>query len=191
MANIHSVQQSGAATQLGPVTIKKLWPFEAGKKYMNGTITDASGDSPFKCWGADATSGLYEGAQVTFTGTGPKGGIKNQEYPPASGKFALNMNDCRIQVGDGQGGTTEPVPPYSPPAPSYTAPSAPVTQYPTQPLAVAGDKLGPVMARAALATRIYVEELEKQGFSRDEALMLSTNAGSYYPLHWFGEKGLA
>lgn len=186
MANIHTAQQQGRVTLLGPVTLKKLWPYEEGKKSMNGVVTDASGEAQIKIWGATPSNGLYEGCTLTLTGTGPKGGITNKEYPEGSSKWALNASDCRIQVGDGHGGTMEQVG-----QPAYQPPAAPPAQYPTQPLAVAGDKLGPAMARAALATRIYVDELEKQGFSRDEALMLSTNAGSYYPLMWFGEKGLA
>lgn len=182
MANIHTTKSQGRTPKLGPVTIKKLWPYKGGDKSINGVISDSSGETPFKGWGFTPATGLYEGAEVTFSGSGPKAGITNKEYPEGSGKWAFNISECSVQFGQAGGGDVEHVG-YNAPEPSQRP------QYPTQPLAVQGDKLGPVMARAALATRLYVAELEAQGFTRDEALMLAVPAPTVFPLWWFGEKG--
>ena len=180
--NIAALQSIGSGVQIGPVLLKKVWPFKPGDKSINGVISDSTGEIAFKVWGATPANGLAEGRLLTFaSGGGPKSGITHTEYPVGSGKWAMNINGCRYEFQDGG---MEPV------QQAYQQPVQPTHAYPTQPLKVADDKLQPTMARAALATRIYVEELTTQGFTRDEALMLSANSGIIFPNFWFGEKGL-
>jgi hypothetical protein len=182
MATIHSTQSEGRSHVLGPVTITKLWPKKQGQIYLSGSIKDASGQSPFKIWGALANRNFQEGEVVTFVGEGPKGGITNKEYPEGSGKFSLNISDCRaegpVSASEAHSGRQETTSYQAHPERAFSPSSG-------------GDKLPDVMKRCAQATRLYIDELVvNQGFTKDEAIMLAQNAPAWYPLMWFGEKGM-
>jgi hypothetical protein len=193
MANIHSVQSEGSAIQLGPVTVSKTYEMKPGDKQRYVKVRDASGETGLKIWGPTSGTPLVEGQVITLVGMGPRGGVKNQEYPAGSGKWTLNANDCRLEIG-GQAppqGYSQPQAyvAHQEPAPApQTVPAYPVPQTHAAP---SGDKLEATMKRAAQATALYIDELVvNHGFSKDEAIMLAQNAGSYWPLYWFGEKGV-
>ena len=180
--NIHQILSEGQGIQLGPIKVSKTYPFKPGDKNRFVLIEDSSGKGALKIWGAAANSDLQPGMVLTLVGTGPRGGVKTSEY---NGKTSIDANDCRIEfaggapASDGHSGTTEHVG-YSPPASAYQPPAA-----------TGSDKLPQVMKRCALATRLYIDELTiNHGFSKDEAMMLAQNAPAWYPLMWFGEKGL-
>lgn len=176
--NIHSIQNEGRGISLGPVTITKLFPIKPGDKSAYMGVSDPSGSANLKVWGAAAHSAFFEGASITLIGTGPKGNITNKEWPEGSGKWALNASDCRVEGLSG--GSAAPV--QESPQAAYQQRSAPI---------IGGDKLEAVMSQCAKATSCYVENLVvNHGFSKDEAIMLAQNAPSWFPLFWFGEKGI-
>jgi hypothetical protein len=191
--NIHQIQSEGSGIQLGPVTVSKTYEMKPGDKQRYVKVRDASGETGLKIWGPASGTHLQEGQVITLVGTGPRGGVKNQEYPVGSGKWTLNANDCRLEIG-GQAppqGYSQPQAYNTPqePAPAYTAPS---TSHDTPPFrGPVGDKLPATMDRAAEATHLYITALVSRGYTRDEAIMLGQSASSIYPLWWFGEKGQA
>jgi hypothetical protein len=184
--NIHQIQQQGTGISLGPVTVKKLFPKKPGDKSLFLLISDSTGEAALKIWGPASNSPLQDGQQITVTGSGPKGGLAHKEY---NGKWTINANDCSVAIA---GGSTmsgvEAAPAYA--APAYAAP-APVAYAAPAAAAPAVDKLPDVMKRCAMATTLYIDELVvNHGFSKEEALMLAQNAPAWYPLMWFGEKGI-
>lgn len=179
MANIHSILQQGEAIQLGPVEVTRVFPPNAGAKYSFSLIKDASGSTALKIWGAAGNTPLQVGQKITLIGSGPKGGLKVSEY---QGKISIDANNCRLEFGEGSAPAPQAAHSAPQPPSGYQAPQAP--SGPTV------DKLEPVMARCALATRLYIDELVvNHGFSKDEAIMLAQNAPAWYSLYWFGEKG--
>lgn len=180
--DIQTILSQGAAVKLGPVTVEKTYEKKPTDKNRFLLISDASGKGALKIWGAAANTNLVTGMQITLTGTGPKGGLKTSEY---NGKVSIDANDCRLDLGsqssqDAPQDVVEHVG-YDEPQP------APKRSY-----APSGDKLPAVMSRCAKATHLYIEELVvNHGFSKDEAIMLAQNAPSWWPLFWFGEKGMS
>jgi len=78
-----------------------------------------------------------------------------------------------------------PAPAYQQPPAAYNAPQqAPAGQYDQQ--GPAGNR---ILDRAAELVSFYVESLQKQGFSREEALAIGGSAPEVVALYWFGEKG--
>jgi hypothetical protein len=183
---IQTALSQGSILKLGPVTVKKTFDMKAGDKNRYVIVTDQSGEAALKIWGAAANTALNAGDSITLIGTGPKGGIKAQEWPAGSGKWSLNANDCRLELGGGSrthqeplGGSEEHVG-YSHPESHYSPPTG-----------NSGDKLEAVAKRAAAGTAFYIDELVvNHGFSKDEAIMLAQGAHSMFPLYWGGEKFL-
>lgn len=186
MSTIAQIQQEGQGLTLGPVKITRIFPKSGfgDKANLFILVEDATGKTGVKIWGPAANNVFSEGEIITLTGGGPKGGLKNQEYPVGSGKWSLNANDCRIsRSGQAIESPQEP----SQPAQAYQQ------HQPTQsaPQAYSGDKLDAVAKRAALGTHLYVDALVvNHGFSRAEAIQLAVGAHSLHPLFWFGEKGI-
>jgi len=171
--NLHTIQSQGEGPSLGPITVKRLFPFKPGDKSLFLIASDATGECAVKIWGAGAHCGVQEGQVITLTGAGPKGGLKTNEY---NGKVSINANDCRVDI---QG---------SNPAPQTQAAPQPAASQHADPL---DDKLPSVMKRCARATSLYIDEMVvNHGFSRDEAIMLAQNCPAWYSLWWFGEKGV-
>lgn len=180
MSNIHQVLSEGSAIQLGPVEVTRVFPKNPGAKYSFSLVKDASGSTALKIWGAASNTELQVGQQVTLVGTGPRGGVKKSEY---NGKISIDANDCRLEMDEQA--TQQPVQQGA----GYSSYNEPREQVRAATGGSGDDKLPMVMARCAEATRLYVDGLINQGFSRDEAIMLAQNAPSYMPLWWFGEKG--
>lgn len=155
-----------------------------------------------------------DGKFLNFTGNTPDGVLEGISWEANNHHFFTPGNRLLIEVGqdksrDGAAYTdykgksrlevtktaqiafASQDAPQAPPA--YQAP-----QYATQAPQAAhvapgahGDKLQPTMARAALACRILVDELQGQGFNYEEAMRLASSpAAGAFPLWWFGEKGL-
>ncbi len=181
MSSIHDITNNGTAVTLGPITVTRVFPLSGAGARANlfFLAKDNTGSSGFKIWGHSANCGLKEGDVVTLVGQGARGGLKREEYPANSGKWNINANDVRVDV---QGGAST--------ASVDVRQEAPRQENQAQSTNTGVDKLPLVMAECARATALYVKDLETEGFSRDEAIMLSQNAPSYMPLWWFGEKGL-
>lgn len=183
---IQTALSQGSILKLGPVTVKKTFDMKAGDKNRYVIVTDQSGEAALKIWGAAANTPLNAGNVITLIGTGPKGGIKAQEWPAGSGKWSLNANDCRLELGSG---------PRTHQEPSHGSEEhvgySPQEYHSSAPVVHSGDKLEAVAKRAASATALYIDELTvNHGFSKDEAIMLAQGAHGMFPLWWFGEKGL-
>lgn len=188
--NIHTIKSTGSGTFLGPVKLIKVWGYKPGDKSINGNFQDATGESAFKIWGALPGLGLEEGKQIKLTGVGPKGAITYKEYPPASGKWALNCSDCRVEVFNADGSPSVAAA-YTPPEQApYQAPAG-MTLYQAPAGMTLDQKLEATARQAARWTAIYIENLVvNHGFSKDEAIMIAQGAHSGFALWWFGEKGI-
>lgn len=191
MASIHQALNEGSVVALNNVKVTRVFPMKPGDKSLFLFIEDSSSKSALKIWGPASHCGVQEGQTISISASGPKGRIEKKEW---NGKVSIDCNDCKVSIqGGGSYEAVQPAPPqegrYASPAPTgggYAAtPSSPTGGV------NAGDLLPATMKRAALATHLYVDELVvNHGFTRDEACMLAQGAGGWFPIWWFGEKGL-
>lgn len=185
MATIHSILQEGSAVQLGPVKVEKTYPRKPGDKNRFVLISDTSGKGALKIWGAAANTELQEGQMINLIGSGPRGGLKTTEF---NGKTSIDANDCRLELASGQTFHAQQAhnasEGYSEPSHSYSAPQS-------QPARQSGSGgIVAVARQAAKGTVAYINALEAEGLSRDEALMVAQGAHNMYPVYWGGEKFL-
>ena len=177
MANIHQVLSEGSAIQLGPVTVSKAYPRKPGDKNRFVLIRDDSGQGALKIWGPAANTELVDGQTIILVGQGPKGGLKTSEY---NNKVSIDANECRIEFPGDRLQTAQAAPQQA-----HVAPAAHVSPQNLD------AKLDAVARQCGRFCRTFIDELVvNQGFSRDEAIQLAQNAPSWFPLYWFGEKGI-
>jgi hypothetical protein len=177
--NIHQLQTEGSGHRLGPFTVTKSYPAKPGDSSVFILIKDDSGSAALKIWGIGAAQTPRQNETISLvTDGGPKSSITNKEYPVGSGKFSINASGCQIVREGGAESSHNPIPAAQtnePASNSYGTNKASLEQ---------------TMQKAAEATHHYVIALQDVGFTREESIQLSVNAGSLYPLYWFGEKGV-
>ncbi len=166
---------------LGPVEVTKAYDMKEGDKSCFLMIKDESGSSALKIWGIPASQCPKAGDKIRIFATGAKASIVDKEWPVGSGKYTLNASACSIESDAASGGSAPRMGGYSSPQPSVPQAQA----------AGGVDKMPSTMKRVAEATKLYVDALIEQGFSKEEAIMLAQGSQGAYPLWWFGEKGFS
>lgn len=162
---------------LGPVEVTKVYDMKPEDKSAFMLIKDDSGTAALKIWALPMSQLPRVGERIRIFASGAKASIANKEWPQGSGKFTLNASGCSIESDAAPSG-------------GYSSPQQ-TSAHPAQATAGGVDKLPATMRRAATSTKLYVDALVEQGFSKEEALMLAQGSSGAYPLWWFGEKGFS
>jgi hypothetical protein len=187
--NIHSILQAGAANQLGPVTVSKIYPPNPGAKNKFVLIEDSSGKGALKIWGAAMNTHFSEGQQITLVGSGPKGGLKTSEY---NGKTSIDANDCRIEIG-GQNQAQPPATSYQQPA---AQPAGQLASGNTQRVRLTSpsDELDQrdllILSKHSKISAKMTELLIAEGLPEEVVTQGAIRAPETYHLSWCGQKGL-
>jgi len=115
---IQEIISQGQGLTLDKITVKDDYGLKTGKTNHRAIlVSDGSGQTVVKLWGAASGNQFTKGQVITLTGVGAKGGLAANEWPAGSGKFSINANDCEVTYENG--GDTQPAPQQAA-QPAYT-----------------------------------------------------------------------
>lgn len=173
--NIHEITEQGSGHRLGPVTVTKTFPSKPGDTSVFLLVKDESGSTALKIWGCPSNQApqLHHVISLVTDG-GPKSSIVNKEYPVGSGKFSINASGCQI-VREGGAASSSEVNSNA----SAQEPKGDQTQVNCA-----------IAEQAFQVSHAFFNLWIEAGFSRAEAIQLTTGSHDMKPLFWGGAKFL-